>query len=63
MIKLTSSNMKVIDLKANNMIEFLESMDGKELSEFVHKLVDQNPELAENIRSYIHFSLVDKEAA
>lgn len=63
MIKLTSSNMKVIDLKANNTIEFLESMDGKELSEFVHKLVDQNPELAENIRSYIHFSLVDKEAA
>lgn len=63
MIKLTSSNMKVIDLKANNTIEFLESMDGKELSEFVHKLVDQNPELAKNIRSYIHFSLVDKEAA
>lgn len=55
----------MIDLNSNNFffIEYLKSMDGKELSEFVHKLVDQNPELAKNIRSYIHFSLLDKEAA
>lgn len=63
MIKLTSSNMKVIDLKANNMIEFLGDMDGKELSKFVHALVDQNPKLAENIRSYIQFSFLDKRFA